>query len=295
MGISVVIPSFNAAHLIGHQLAALAQQNFSGTFETIVADNGSTDNTREYIEKIAPEMPYPLRWVDASQRRGAAHARNIGAAESAGDYLAFCDADDVVYPDWLSTLFEHRHDADIVATAAEALSSETEKGRQPLPDPKVQGTHPFRPFISGGTMGCKRSTYLALGGIDQGYLTNEDIAFSWRAQSAGCTVRTVPEVQLGVRRKDTMRDCWQQGKSRAIGLANVAAKFADEGHPVPRLSHLVLGLVGVALLNPLTSRNPAVRSPLDWAYLAGVRVGELEGALRTGFVHGLPARSRDHT
>ncbi|MGW5285436.1 glycosyltransferase [Rhodococcus pyridinivorans] len=283
MRISVIIPTYNAAHLIGQQIDALEHQSYPGDFEIVVADNGSTDSTREYIEMRASDIRHTLRWVDASRRRGAAHARNVGANDATGEFLAFCDADDVVYPGWLETLVTHRHDADIIATAAEALPSDSEAGRRPLPAPENQGRHPFRPFISGGTFACLRSTYLDLGGMDERYLSNEDVAFSWRAQSAGLTVHTIPDVLLGVRRRNTIRACWKQGRSRAVGLAHVAAEFAADGHPAPRLSHLVLGAVGVVIANPLTSRDPRVRSPLDWAYLAGVRMGELEGAIASGF------------
>ena len=67
-----------------------------------MCDNGSTDATREIVAGFASRVP-GLRVLDASDARGAAHARNVGAA-AGGDLIAYCDADDEVEPGWLAAL-----------------------------------------------------------------------------------------------------------------------------------------------------------------------------------------------
>src|SRR6266545_10527 len=103
MKLSVVVPCFNSAKTIAIQLEALANQTWSEPWEVIVADNGSTDSSVAIAESYKKRLPH-LRIVDASDRRGAGHARNVGAAAAAGDLLAFCDADDEVAPGWLSAM-----------------------------------------------------------------------------------------------------------------------------------------------------------------------------------------------
>ena len=96
---SVVIPAYNAARFITTQLEALAKQTTTRSFEVVVSDNGSTDNTIALIEAF--DAPYPLRWVDSSNIKGPANARNVGACEARGKILVFCDSDDYVETGWL--------------------------------------------------------------------------------------------------------------------------------------------------------------------------------------------------
>ncbi|MFC2576956.1 MAG: glycosyltransferase family 2 protein, partial [Rothia dentocariosa] len=96
---SVIIPVYNGANYITQQLDALAAQTGNPSFEVLICDNGSTDGTRAVVEGY--NAPYPLRVIDASQRGGASHARNMGAVQAAGDILIFCDGDDLVEPDWV--------------------------------------------------------------------------------------------------------------------------------------------------------------------------------------------------
>ena len=74
--VAIVIPLFNGAETITEQLDALARQTFSRPFEVVVADNGSTDAGPGLVR--AHPMAN-LRLVDASQCRGQAHARHVGA------------------------------------------------------------------------------------------------------------------------------------------------------------------------------------------------------------------------
>lgn len=100
MYISVVIPALNAEAFIGIQLKALSKQRVDFDWEVIVVDNGSRDKTVDVVSNYSNSLPN-LRVVQAHEHRSAAYARNVGAAIANGDFLAFCDADDVVEKDWL--------------------------------------------------------------------------------------------------------------------------------------------------------------------------------------------------
>src|SRR5688500_11078093 len=101
--LSVIIPCYNAAATLGVQLAALAAQVYDGSWEVLIADNGSSDGSREMALSYAAAIP-GLRVIDASEKRGAAHARNTGAAAASGAYLLFCDADDEMAPGYLQAM-----------------------------------------------------------------------------------------------------------------------------------------------------------------------------------------------
>ena len=111
--VSVVVPARDAARTLAQQLDAIAEQDYAGPLELVVALNGGRDATAEVAADWIGRRGLG-RLVDASARRGPGHARNRGAAAAAGDFLAFCDADDVVSPEWLRALVAAAGNADIV-------------------------------------------------------------------------------------------------------------------------------------------------------------------------------------
>ncbi len=93
--VSIVIPTFNRAHLIGETLDSVLAQTYHD-WEIIVVDDGSTDNTAAVIACYGTAVHY-IRQPNAGQ--GA--ARNTGIRAACGDYIAFLDSDDLWLPDKL--------------------------------------------------------------------------------------------------------------------------------------------------------------------------------------------------
>ena len=77
--ISVIIPVFNGAETIDAQLEALSRQSWSGTWEVVIADNGSTDDTLARVNGAVHPLP-SKRVVDASAQRGPSFARTTPSA-----------------------------------------------------------------------------------------------------------------------------------------------------------------------------------------------------------------------
>lgn len=97
--ISVIIPAYNRADLIDATLHAIARQS-APVLEVIVCDDGSTDGTAEVAERVGGCR------VLRGTNLGAAGARHRGAQAAGGDWLAFCDSDDLWREDHLSNLIE---------------------------------------------------------------------------------------------------------------------------------------------------------------------------------------------
>src|SRR5664279_3010368 len=114
LDVSVIIPAYNGAALIGNQLDALAQQETNLSWEVIVADNGSTDATPDIVRQRAASYPVDLRVVDASARRGVGPAGNAGARASRGAVLLFCYVDDEVMPGWVDGAWNALRQFDLV-------------------------------------------------------------------------------------------------------------------------------------------------------------------------------------
>ncbi|MCZ2355170.1 MAG: glycosyltransferase family 2 protein [Bacteroidia bacterium] len=97
MFFSIVVPTYNRAHLITKTLQSLLDQTYPD-FEIIVVDDGSTDNTEEVVKKInADKIKY---YKIANSERAA--ARNYGATKATGDYVNFFDSDDIALSNHLA-------------------------------------------------------------------------------------------------------------------------------------------------------------------------------------------------
>ncbi len=96
--VSVVVPAFNAGKTLGECLSALGRQSAEpGSYEIIVVDDGSRDDTSKVAES------FPVRCI-RQQNAGPASARNRGACEARGEIVLFTDSDCVPDPGWISEM-----------------------------------------------------------------------------------------------------------------------------------------------------------------------------------------------
>lgn len=90
MDLSIIIPVYNGALLLNRCLDSIFSQNTRYSYEVILVDDGSTDNSVALIK--ARKEPNIV--LHQQQNAGPAVARNIGIELAKGKYLAFIDADD---------------------------------------------------------------------------------------------------------------------------------------------------------------------------------------------------------
>jgi glucosyl-dolichyl phosphate glucuronosyltransferase len=97
--ITVIIATRDRAALLSRTLDALAGQQDADAFEVLVADNGSTDATRDVVEAAAARLPVLYVRED---RPGKSHALNRALPHARGDLLALTDDDVLPTPGWLA-------------------------------------------------------------------------------------------------------------------------------------------------------------------------------------------------
>lgn len=90
--VSVVIPTYNRAKYICEAIDSVLAQTYKD-HEIIVIDDGSTDNTKELLNKYETKIKYIYQ-----ENKGISAARNAGIKVAKGEYIAFLDSDDL----WLS-------------------------------------------------------------------------------------------------------------------------------------------------------------------------------------------------
>lgn len=112
---SVIIPTYNGAAFIAETLRSVLAQSYAAA-EVIVVDDGSTDRTADVLAVFAGRVQ-----VVRQAQGGIGAARNRGVAEATGDFLAFCDHDDVWHAEKLRRQADYvinHPDTDVLYTDA---------------------------------------------------------------------------------------------------------------------------------------------------------------------------------
>lgn len=103
--ISIIIPVYNQADKIVAALESIEKQSFSD-YELIIVNDGSTDNLDEVFTNFIRNSKRQNHYLFLNQEnKGAPAARNRGFRESSGEYLFFCDADIILKPNALESLY----------------------------------------------------------------------------------------------------------------------------------------------------------------------------------------------
>lgn len=217
MKLSVIIPCLNAADSIGTQLEALAKQSWCEPWEVIVSDNGSTDESLAIIERYREQLP-KLRIVDSSDRRGAGHARNVGALAATGDALAYCDADDEIASGWVAAMGEALSKHDFVACRIDFAKLNESWVLGLFQDhPQISRLQkltypPYFQHAGGGTLGVKKSVHEAVGGFDESLFAHEDTDYCLRIQQTGTELHFATDAVTNIRCRRTLSGLFKQAR-----------------------------------------------------------------------------------
>ncbi|HEX9050433.1 MAG TPA: glycosyltransferase [Anaeromyxobacter sp.] len=144
MRVDVIIATYNRAAMLDAALRSVLHQELGDlSVRVIVVDNGSTDGTRDAVQRLSVPSHLAVRCV-VEHEKGVAHARNRGLRESTADWLAFLDDDEIADPRWLGELL----------SAATASGASCVGGRVVLDgDPGVRRLGPFCRALLGETPG----------------------------------------------------------------------------------------------------------------------------------------------
>ncbi len=101
--ISIIIPVYNGASFIEETIHHI-QKSTHKNLELILVNDGSSDNSADIIEKMREEDDRIFLY--SKENGGIVSARNYGVQKATGDFICFCDHDDVVMDDMYRLLCE---------------------------------------------------------------------------------------------------------------------------------------------------------------------------------------------
>jgi glycosyltransferase involved in cell wall biosynthesis len=233
MDISVIIPVFNATATLPRQLEALAGQDFQGTWSIVIADNGSTDDLAACVERCGTELAClpPCRVIDAGRLAGASYARTIALLYAPSDLIAFCDADDIVCPGWLTAIVEGLATYDLVTGPLTGISDHdlTSRDAPWLFEHQVFDDRQSRSrAIGGGYMGNNCGyRRRALSGFAPDFLGAEDAAVALRAVTNGYEGGWADGARILYRQRTTPRTAFRKAFAIAVGHVQLGREFPD--------------------------------------------------------------------
>tara|TARA_R110001599_G_scaffold108057_3_gene271004 strand:+ start:6493 stop:7506 length:1014 start_codon:yes stop_codon:yes gene_type:complete len=180
--ISIIIPTFDRAHIICDTLISVASQDYP-LFEILIVDDGSTDNTAEVVAAWRAKNPgIRLKYV-RQKNRGVAAARNHGMRISKGEFFYFLDSDDLVLPRSLSLLIAVLRETDAPYALGEILSTDFEGNileTQYLKRWTASADSVLRNQWLTHAALYRRSAVVTVGFYNEGLRCGEDTEFHWR-------------------------------------------------------------------------------------------------------------------
>ena len=207
--VSIIIPVFNQLRFTEACLASIQENQENESFEVIVVDDNSSDETRK-LSRI-PGIIY----LANEKNLGFIASCNYGAGKARGQYLLFLNNDTAVTPGWLRSLretFEFEPDAGVVGSKLIYLDGKLQEAggiiwrdgsgwnRGKFDDPADPQYNFLREvdYCSGACLMIRKSLFLSLGGFDikyaPGYYEDADLAFKVREQGLKVLYQPMSEV-----------------------------------------------------------------------------------------------------
>lgn len=210
--VSLIIPTLNEGENLSMTIESI-QETITGSYEIIVVDNGSTDDSTKFIEQAENSR---IRLLKTGERLGVAGARNFGAAFAESDVLIFIDAHMLFPQNWLTPILDvlHEQQVQLVVPAVSAWGNPHAIGygiswKGEKLEPKWLGKQSSDPYpvpLAGGCFQAfHRAFFYEIGGYDSG-MTNfgsEDLEMCIRVWLLGYQVKIVPQVEISHRFRRT--------------------------------------------------------------------------------------------
>ncbi|MCR8927478.1 glycosyltransferase [Priestia megaterium] len=202
--VSLIIPVKNEGQHIQNTIKSALEVRTNYSFEIVVVDDNSSDGCCEFLNNYSSAIQIKLI---KSKGIGAARARNLGAKNSSGEYLIFCDAHVCFEDFWIEGLLQPIHDG--IADGTTPGIADIERPYYPGygqtlnkhlgVEWQVEKTDPFpTAVLPAGCYAVSRATFFDIGGFDKGFQVwgHEDVEISLKMWLFGYTCYVQPSVTI---------------------------------------------------------------------------------------------------
>jgi glycosyltransferase involved in cell wall biosynthesis len=204
--ISVIVPTYNRKATLRRCLEALAAQTLpADEFEVIVVDDGSTDDTQEFLRKL--QTPFRLTRLE-QKNQGAGAARKLAVEQARGEYLLLINDDTIAFPDLLQEHLQvqrmhHKSCFAVLGTfeyeraaRRRALTQflSTDPFMFPQKNMHAEWYYGHTHFIT-CNLSVRRDAVLACGSFDPAFRLGEDTELGLRMASGGSKVVYHPQAR----------------------------------------------------------------------------------------------------
>jgi len=240
--LSIVVPTYNCTRYIKRTIESILMQTYS-SYEVIVVDDGSTDDTRIVLQNYQNRIKYVYQ-----ENKGVSAARNYGIQLARGEFIAFLDADDLYLPDKLAeqvACFDARPSLGMVHSGWRKVNrlEETIGEIEPWNDAPRLNLKTWllmRPVFL-GAMIFRREWLERVNGFDTDLCQAEDVDLTLRLALMGCKTAWVYQSTVCYRQheENTMQDGLMQAESINLVLNNFFTR-PDVPYRIRRLENRVL-------------------------------------------------------
>lgn len=224
MDVSIVIVNYNVREFLQQCLESIDRSKFSGTYEVIVVDNNSHDNSVQHLESKFPHV----RFIALEENLGFGKANNIGIKTSRGRYILLLNPDTLIQEDTIGTMLEYmENNPNVGISGCKVLNANGTfqvQCRRGFPSPwasfcklfGLQSIFPRSPLFAqynqtfrdedetylidaviGAFMFCRREPLKAISGFDEDFfMYGEDLDLCFRMKKAGFATAYVPDTTI---------------------------------------------------------------------------------------------------
>ncbi|MBI4175872.1 MAG: glycosyltransferase [Candidatus Aenigmarchaeota archaeon] len=229
MDASVIVPAYNSERVIALCIEALQRQSFSGDYEIIVVDDGSTDGTADAVRKQGNVRLVEIRHA------GPAAARNAGAKAAGGAILVFTDADCIPEGNWLGEMLKPFTDKGVAGVQGRYKSGQRELVARFVQLEIEERYARMRSrdridFIGSYSAAYRKGIFLEFGGFDESFSTasGEDPELSFKISKAGHRLVFNEAAVVGHMHPDSLGKYLRQKFRRAYWRVLLYKKHPDK-------------------------------------------------------------------
>jgi len=199
---SIIMPTYNRAHLIRDAVDSIVKQTVDD-WELIIVDDASNDDTENIIKSYADSR---IRYIRLDEHYGVAYARNVGYKLSQGEYIAIADSDDINHFERLEKMgvfLDENSNVDIAVSDIQIIDEHNNRGaiiQYRKSNHELRVWWLFQPKLPSFMM-FRKERLLATNKLfhDESYLAAVD--YQWYANlDLNFNIATVPEVLYYYRR-----------------------------------------------------------------------------------------------